>query len=315
MGDLPAARVNPSRPFTHTGVDFTGHIFIKRSPRSAVREKAYVAVFVCLSTKAIHLELVSDMTSKAFIAAFKRFVSRRGLPAHMYSDNGTNFVGGEKELRHILQKHETQRMIANEAAAQHVQWHFNPPGAPHQGGIWEAAVKSFKRHFLRVIGPTPFLYEELNTLIIEIEAVLNSRPLVALTDHPQDALSLTPGDFLTGGALTQMPIEDLQPNTKNRVKRLTLLNKIRHDFMMRWKHEYLNTLQQRNRWNKEYPNLKEGDIVLMRSDLANVKWPLGIIDKVFPGKDNKVRVAQVRSNYKVYERPITKLIKLPIQDE
>ncbi|XP_055713132.1 uncharacterized protein LOC129807708 [Phlebotomus papatasi] len=315
MGDLPSSRVTSTRPFLHTGIDLTGHIMIKRLPRGAAQEKAYVAIFVCMTIKAVHLELLTSLSTNAFIAAFKRFVSRRGLPAHVYTDNGTNFVGSAKELKRLLKEHQTRKELSDFSSGLHVQWHFNPPGAPHQGGLWEAAVRSFKHHFSRIVGTVSLTYEELNTVVIQIEAVLNSRPLVAITDDPRDPTSLTPGDFLTWGALTQMPVAQGDIERTDRVQRWELCTKLQYDFFKRWKRDYLHTLQQRHRWNKESPNLVPGDVVLLKSDVApSLEWPIGLVEKVFPGTDQRVRVAQVKINGRSFLRPVTKLVKLPVRD-
>ncbi|XP_055711455.1 uncharacterized protein LOC129806708 [Phlebotomus papatasi] len=315
MGDLPSSRTTLLRPFLHTGMDFTGHILIKRSPRGSVAEKAYVVVFICMSTKAVHLELITSLSSAAFIATFRRFIARRGLPAHIYSDNGTNFVGGEKELRNLLRNHNVQQDLANFSSTLHVQWHFNPPGAPHQGGLWEAAVKSFKTHFTRVVGNVRLTYEELNTIIVQIEAVLNSRPLIALMDDPNDPRSLTPGDFLVGNAPTQLPVDPGDVVNIDHLNRWRLCSKLQHDLTTRWKNDYLHTLQQRNKWNKETPNFTEGDVVLLKTEnMSSLEWPLGLVVDVFPGSDGKVRVAQLRVRGKLITRPITKLIKLPVDE-
>ncbi|KAH0947926.1 hypothetical protein HN011_000618 [Eciton burchellii] len=153
MGNLPEARVNLSLPFSHTEVDYAGPFgiipFVGRGQRT---RKHYVALFVCLATKAIHLEVVEDYTTAGFLAAFRRFVSRRGLPAHMYSDNGTNFHGADRELRTSLQAIRSDATLQANLANDGVQWHFIPPAAPHFGGLWEAGVKSFKFHLRRVIG-------------------------------------------------------------------------------------------------------------------------------------------------------------------
>ncbi|XP_055710829.1 uncharacterized protein LOC129806329 [Phlebotomus papatasi] len=315
MGDLPSSRTTLLRPFLHTGMDFTGHILIRRSPRGSVAEKAYVVVFICMSTKAVHLELITSLSSAAFIATFRRFIARRGLPAHIYSDNGTNFVGGEKELRNLLRNHNVQQDLANFSSTLHVQWHFNPPGAPHQGGLWEAAVKSFKTHFMRVVGNVRLTYEELNTIIVQIEAVLNSRPLIALMDDPNDPRSLTPGDFLVGNAPTQLPVDPGDVVNVDHLNRWRLCSKLQHDLTTRWKNDYLHTLQQRNKWNKETPNFTEGDVVLLKTEnMSSLEWPLGLVVDVFPGSDGKVRVAQLRVRGKLITRPITKLIKLPVDE-
>ncbi|XP_055714374.1 uncharacterized protein LOC129808613 [Phlebotomus papatasi] len=314
MGSLPECRVNLVRPFLHTGVDFTGHVTIKRTPRGSSHEKAYVCIFICMSSKAVHLEVLTSLSSKAFISAFRRFIARRGMPSHMYSDNATNFVAGEKEIRQILNDHNMQQEIVNITSGLNIQWHFNPPSAPHQGGLWEAAVRSFKHHFKRVIGTMILTYEELNTVVVQIEAVLNSRPLVTIHDNPGDLQCLTPGDFLIGKAPTQLPVEQNDFEQVDHLRRWQLCTKLRNDFLTRWKKEYIHTLQQRQRWNKESPNLSPGDVVLLKAETtSNIEWPMGLIEKVFPGEDGKVRVALVKVNSKSLLRPITKLVKLPVK--
>ena len=150
MGQLPTTRVTPSPPFTVCGVDYAGPFLIKRGhTRKPTIVKAYLAVFVCFSTKAAHLEVVSDATTEAFLACLRRFVSRRGLPAHIHSENGGNFQGARNDLREfyaLLEKKATQTSITTYLVNQRVQWHSTPERAPHFGGLWEAAVKSAKKH-------------------------------------------------------------------------------------------------------------------------------------------------------------------------
>ncbi|XP_030765048.1 uncharacterized protein LOC115889242 [Sitophilus oryzae] len=148
--------------------------------------KAYICLFVCMATKALHLELVSDLSSETFLGALLRFISRRGRCNHIYSDCGTNFVGASRELINMLKSAAEQEQIS---------WHFNPPSAPHFGGLWEAGIKSVKTHIKRVIGDQLLTYEEFYTLMVQIEAVLNSRPLCPQSSDPNDLSVLTPGHF------------------------------------------------------------------------------------------------------------------------
>ena len=139
--------------------------------------------FVCMVSKAVHIELATDFSTEGFIAAFRRFISRRGVPEHVYSDNGTNFVGANKELGEVYRLHKTtqfQNAIEVFALTKRIQWHFNPPLSPHFGGLWEAAVKSFKHHLKRILKNQTLTYEQINILLIEIEGILNSRPLCTL---------------------------------------------------------------------------------------------------------------------------------------
>ncbi|XP_062534214.1 uncharacterized protein LOC134203358 [Armigeres subalbatus] len=178
MGELPSPRVSVSRPFLKTGVDYFGPVYIRPAPRRAA-VKAYVSVFVCFCTKAVHLELVSDLSTDRFLQALQRFISRRGRCSDIYSDNGTNFVGARNklgELYRLLRDHTHREKVTSELAKDGIQWHFNPPSAPHFGGLWEAAVRSTKNHLIKVIGETPVSAEDFSTLLTQVEACLNSRP-------------------------------------------------------------------------------------------------------------------------------------------
>jgi hypothetical protein len=191
MGNLPVHRVTMQRAFQSAGVDYAGPISIKaRAGRSKIIEKGYLAIFVCTATKAIHVEVVSDLTALAFLSAFVRFTARRGHCSHLYSDNGTTFVGANREMGATMRK--WQRNLAeNELAAMSTTWHFIAPGAPWQGGLWEAGVKSVKHHLRRVMKNQIFTFEALATISAQVEEVLNSRPITAATDDPRDITTLT----------------------------------------------------------------------------------------------------------------------------
>ena len=161
MGNLPTERVTPSKPFAHTGVDYAGPLFIKNGgPRSTTKRKAYIAVFVCLATRAVHLELVTELSTNAFIAALRRFVARRGYVSCFHSDNGTNFVGAHHELQEVADLvRKSEEHIVNELTPIGTTWRFIPPHAPHFGGLWEAGVKSVKFHLKRVSTGALLSYE------------------------------------------------------------------------------------------------------------------------------------------------------------
>lgn len=221
MGALPRARVVLSRPFLHTGVDFAGPIWLRTSKgRGQKAYKAFLAVFICFSSRAVHLEVVSDYSAYAFFAAFRRFVSRRGMCQIMYSDCGTNFVGADAQLKALFRAagRESQRIIGH-LADDGIRWSFNPPAAPHFGGLWEAAVKALKHHLRKVIGETKLTFEEMATFLVEIEACLNSRSLQALSDDPEDLGSLIPGHFLIGGPLMAIPEPSLHDIPASRLTR------------------------------------------------------------------------------------------------
>ena len=211
IGQLPPERVEPNYVFYHTGMDFAGPFIIRKGhTRKPVEIKAFLAVFICFCTKAVHLELVSDMTTEAFIAALDRFISRRGLPLHLHSDNGSNFLGAKNELAEyykLMNSKETQNAVHSYVFDHEVTWHTIPERAPHFVGLREAAVKAAKYHLKRIVGQYKFTFEELYTIICcSVESYLNSRPLGPITSHKMDGVSpLTPSHFLIGRAARASP--------------------------------------------------------------------------------------------------------------
>jgi hypothetical protein len=238
MGDLPVKRLEPARPFINSGLDYCGPILIKTHRRRGKQKtiKAYVCLFICLSTKAIHIELVSDLTADTFLDALKRFVSRRGTVKSIISDNATNFIKANKDLidlHQFFQNSEISRKLVTTLSNENIQWKFIPPRTPNFGGLWEAGVKSVKFHIKRVVGETVLTYDELYTLLTRIEACLNSRPLVPMSNDPNDLTAITPGHFLIGEALTAPLEPDLIELKINRLSRHQLLERLRQHFWKR----------------------------------------------------------------------------------
>lgn len=318
MGNLPEPKVSKStRSFLHCGIDYAGPLHIRASAgRGITTRKAYIALFVCLATKAVHLELVVDYSTPAFLNAYSRFCARRGLPQAMYSDNGTTFVGADRELTLAYRVALRDPDFLNSTASDHVSWQFIPPGAPHFGGIWEAGVRSVKHHLRRVLGSHALTYEELSTLLCRIEACLNSRPIAALTDSLDDYESLTPGHFLIGSAVAVNPEPSVFTLNENRLSRWQLVRHMSERFWKVWQIDYLNTLQQRIKWRKIVSNVKVGQLVLLRNaTLPPCKWELGRITDCHPGSDGLVRVVSVKTATSDYKRPIGKVCILPVDME
>ncbi|XP_036344418.1 uncharacterized protein LOC118753652 [Rhagoletis pomonella] len=305
MGDLPAKRVNPpQRAFVATGVDYTGAIEIKSSKyRGHTVYKGYVAIFICLATKAVHLEAVTSMSTEHFLWALQRFIGRRGLCQDIYSDCGTNFIGADGILKTNYQKFraDLEREVIPKLTDLHIQWHFNPPQSPNFGGLWEANVKSIKYHLKRAVGGTRLTYEQLSTVLVRIEACLNSRPLCPLTSDPDDLLVLTPGHFLIGDALLSPP--ESAPENKSLSLQYFELQRLVQQFWIRWSSDWLSHLQARPKWRQQEQNLAVGELVLIKDDrLPPNQWLLGRITELHPGSDHLVRVVTVRTPNGLYKR-------------
>ncbi|XP_075152891.1 uncharacterized protein LOC142226662 [Haematobia irritans] len=317
MAALPSERSSFSLPFTFTGLDFAGPFAVKASSlRNAVYQKSYVCVFVCFCTKAIHLEFCSDLSSNSFMAAFTRFVSRRGLPNKIMSDNGTNFIGAERKLRYDFHQfiNNVSEDISKKYSIQGLHWEFIPPNAPHMGGLWEAGVKSFKSHFKKIVQNSKYTFEEFSTLLARIEAVLNSRPLSPMTDDPLELNALTPGHFLRGAPLIAQP--EYVSDTISLTDRWEKLKSLQHHFAWRWKYEYLKELQRRYKWQRPKENLEVNQLVVIRDDqLPPCEWKLGRITKTFPGRDGFVRVAELNTANGVTTRDITRLCPLHLESK
>ncbi|XP_037952450.1 uncharacterized protein LOC119682944 [Teleopsis dalmanni] len=317
MGNLPIERLTPSRPFARTAVNFCGPILTYLRIRGRVPYKTYIAVFVCLSTKAAHLD-VSDLSTEAFIAALKRLIGRRGLPSDIYCDNATNFVGANNklaELKRMFFEKSNQVMLQTFCSNQFINFNFIPPRAPHFGGLWEAAVKSAKGHLYRTLSNTRLTFEELGTALIEIEAILNSRPITPHSCDPSDYEALTPAHFLIGGPLKTLSEPSPQYEATSLIDKWSRITAVKHHFWRRWSRDYLNELQIRTKWTEEQSNITEGALVLIHEDnMPPLRWLMGRIVHCIRGPDNLVRVVDVQTPKGVIRRPIHKLALLPIEN-
>lgn len=313
MGNLPADRVKPASPFSTTGVDYAGPFLSKdKQGRGSKLQKCYVGLFICFATKAVHLELISSLSTDSFLQALRRFVSRRGKPFQIFSDNGTNFVGAKRELTHFLKSNGAD--LTSKCAADQIHWEFIPPYSPHIGGLWEAGVKSFKHHLKRVLDNKHLLFEEFVTILTQIEAILNSRPLCPMSSDPNDLNPLTPAHFLIGRPLVAVPDADLQDIQTNRLTRFELLQQVYQHFWKRWSTEYISELQQRYKWKQNQGELLEGSMVLIKDGNSHpTNWKLGRITKLHRGADGIARVASINTSSGEVQRSYTRICPLPIE--
>ena len=296
MGQLPPERLDPDIAFTTTGLDYAGPYFLKEGYiRRPVEIKAWMAVFVCFTCKAVHLELVKDATAASLIACLSRFCCRRGRPSVIWSDNGSTMIGAKNELASLyqtLQNPDTQETISAYLLSQKVEWKLTPVKAPHFGGLWEAAVKY---HIKREVGHSRYTYDELETILCQAEACLNSRPLGVMASQPVDGqVPLTPGHFLIGRAIKAYPTAavDYNPTLSQRWAHCT---KVSQRFWRRWSTEYLQQLQRATKWHRKNRNFAVGDYVLLTDHSTyQCQWIHAMVTAVYPGQDGVVRAVDLR---------------------
>nr|XP_049699602.1 uncharacterized protein LOC126053427 isoform X3 [Helicoverpa armigera] len=310
MGQLPVNRTQLEFPFLNSSVDYAGPILIAdRRGRGCKLVKAYLCIFVCLAVKAVHIELVTDLTKEGYMAALNRFVARRGKPKSILSDNGTNFVGTCNELQQFLK----QSNISYEVAQRGIEFTFAPPYSPHFNGIAEAAVRSTKHHLKRLLQLTHFTYEEMVTCLTQIEAVLNSRPLTPLSSDPLDFTVLTPSHFLIGRSLMAVPHPQVSDVNIGRLERYHRVEHIKQHFWKRFHLEYISLLQQKTKWTSSTGQLAEGTLVLIKErGQPPMLWPLGRVTKVFPGSDGITRVAELKTRKGTILRSFNNICPLPL---
>lgn len=317
MGDFPEARVSAMVPFYTTGVDYGGPFLIKdRIGRGNKVTKAYICLFVCFAVKAVHLELVTDLSTNNFISALRRFISRRGIPKDIWSDNGKNFIGAARSLSDLKiffdnSKDEIVRSCVN----LNINWHFIPPTSPHFGGLWESAIKSVKKHLLTIVGESRLTYEDFQTILVQVEGILNSRPLFPCSSDPNDPMPLTPAHFLIGKPLVMLPDANVLQVPVNRLSRYQLLQQIIQGFWKRWSSIYLSYLQQRNRWSQHATPIALGILVLLKNDnTPPYQWLLGKVTETHPGRDGVIRVVTVQTSRGSFKRAVTKICPLPMPE-
>lgn len=305
MANLPQDRVSPDNPpFTYVGIDYFGPISV-RQRRSQV--KRYGCLFTCLTVRAVHIEIADSLDTDAFLNALRRFISRRGHPKIIRSDNGTNFCAGERELREAI-GHWNQRKIGNYLQQRNVKWIFNPPAAPHMGGVWERMVQSTKKILKALVKEQVLTDESLRTLVTEVEGILNSRPLTSNNDHPNDLEPLTPNDLLLFRSNKNIPPGVFSKTDNYCKRRWRQVQYLTNLFWKRWLKEYLPTLQQKGKWTQVKRNLAPGDLVLVAEDnVHRGQWPLGRVIEVYFGKDGYARSAKIKTRSTQLVRPISKL--------
>lgn len=318
MADLPKDRLAFSPAFTFVGVDTFGpwEVVHRRTRGGLAKHKRWALLFTCLVTRGIHIELIEELSSSSFINALRRFTAIRGPVQQFRSDRGTNFVGAIQDLS-ILAKFTEDHTVRNYLAENGVIWVFNPPHASHMGGAWERLIGVARRildaMLLRNHGN--LTHEILSTFMAEVTAIVNARPLTTISYDPESPCLLTPSLLLTQkSSPATFPIPDFgrKDMLRSQWKHVQVLAE---EFWQKWRSEYLHSLQPRKKWKSDTQNLTVGTVVLMKDNTcARNDWPIGIVKRVFPGDDGRVRKVELKvvrnGKTTTYIRPITELVVL-----
>ncbi|XP_046560553.1 uncharacterized protein LOC124269568 [Haliotis rubra] len=315
MADLPSIRVKPTPPFTYTGVDFFGPHVIKEGRKYA---KRYGALFTCLVSRGVHIETANSLDTDSFLHALRRFIARRG-PIHViWCDNSTNFTSAAKELRQAVAEMSQER-IQSYLLKSNIEWKFNPPSASHMGGVWERLIRSVRQ----VLSPLLNEFgERLNdesyrTLLCEVEAIINSRPLTTVSDSPDDLNPLSPNHLLMMKSNVSIPPPGhFQRNDVYMRRRWRRIQYLANVFWSRWRREYLLNLQVRQKWNESKRNMQVDDIVLiMDQNIPRLQWPMGRVIATESDKRGHVRSVVLRTLKGELRRPVHKLVLLLTSSE
>ena len=323
MADLPVDRLRTDPPFTYVGLDVFGpwSVTSRRTRGGEANAKRWAVIFTCMSTRAIHIEVLESMDTSCFINSLRRFLAIRGPVKQFRSDCGTNFVGACKELQ-ISKKGCDNKQIESYLTDQGCQWLFNPPHASHMGGTWERMIGVARRILDAMLlehGAARLTHEVLVTFMAEVTAIVNARPLTSVSTDPDQPVILTPAMLLTQKIGTppappgQFDSSDLLRSQWRRVQSLATT------FWDRWKKEYMSNLQGRRKWRTESPNIQEGDVVLLKdSQEKRNDWPVGLVTNTFPSQDGKVRKVEVKivrkGEQRLFLRPVSEVILLVSKD-
>ena len=309
MADLPADRVTPEKPpFSFVGVDCFGPFLVKKG-RSQV--KRYGVLYTCLVTRAVHIEVAYSMDTDSFINSMRRFIARRGTPELMRSDNGTNFVGGNKELSSAISQWNVQQ-IHGFFLQKHIKCMFNTPSGSHHGDVWERCIRTVRKVLNAVLKEQALDDEGLSTLMCEVEAIVNSRPITKFSDDPSHCEALTPNHLLllrSGPCLPPGSFSKEDSHCRRRWRQVQYLAEV---FWRRWIREYLPQLQARQKWVNPSRSFAVGDIVLVVDErFPRSSWPLGRIVNVHESPhDGLVRSVTLKTGASLLEHPIDKIVLL-----
>ncbi|XP_065914598.1 uncharacterized protein [Dysidea avara] len=311
---LVKARVQQSLPFEVTGIDFTGALYLRGNGGET---KVYICLFTCAVSRAVHLEIVTDLTVECFLQAFRRFSARQSLPRLVLSDNASTFLSAAEELKSLF----SSPSLTNALAKTGVEWKFIPKRAPWFGGFWERLIGLTKLVLKKVLGRAFTTLNSLQTLIVEIGGILNNWPLTTVPTDINDPDPITPAHLLYGRKVVCVPYHvtpeydysdpDFGDNDiQTRAKKQGAL--LQH-FWTRWRQEYLTGLREFHQTSgSNIQTVKPGAIALVHDDTPRLNWRLAVVEDTIPGADGLIRAANIRTSTGRTNQPITKLYPLEI---
>lgn len=307
MADLPSSRLHIWQPpFWATGMDCFGPFMVSHSRKT---EKRWGIIFKCQTTRCVHIDLLNNLDTDSFLMALRRFISRRGCPYELWSDQGTNFKGGSKELKEAFE--DLSPDLKTVLAKHQINFHFNPPNAPHFGGTWEREIRSIKTALRSILGNQSVTEEVLRTVLVEIEGMLNSKPLGYVSSDISDLDPITPNILLMGRRDASLPQAVYAQTDALNLRRWLHSQILADQFWTRFIREYLPTLQLRHKWKQLTDGPKSQTAVLvMDPQQPRGMWPIGKISRLIPSSDGQVRTAEVCLNGKSYIRPVARLVPL-----
>ena len=305
MGKLPIERLKPSPPWYYCGVDLFGPYNVRDEVKKRTTGKAYGVIFTCLSSRAVHVDLAPDYSTEKFLMVLRRFVSLRGYPKKLLSDNGPQLVAANEELKKVTQAWSWDE-LAEFGATEGLEWEFTPPDAPWRNGVTESLVKSVKKALTVAIANNVMTFSELQTVCFESANLVNERPIGRHPTSIEDGSYLCPNDLILGRCSSRVPSGPFR-ETRNPRLRFEFVQRVINAFWKHWTRDFFPSLTIRKKWHTAHRNVMVGDIVLIQdSNQIRGKWKLGNVTKVFPDDTGKVRKAEV--TYKQEQRsPVTVL--------
>lgn len=314
MADLPSCRLQPfTRPFSFIGIDYFGPINVVVGRSS---QKRYGVLITCLTVRAVHIEVAHSLNTDSCILALKNFMNRRGSPIEIFSDNAKNFAGSSKELRDEYLKNVDREAIAEHFISPTTKWSFIPPASPHMGGAWERLVRSVKNTLQRITLTKKPSDELLLSMMIEIEHIVNTRPLTYIPLENEHSEVITPNHFLLGSSNGVRKFGNFSDEGAVLFKNWKRTEQFSNSFQKRWMRDYLPSLNKTPKWRDPVRELKVGDLVLIFDDkcYGNTSRTKGIVTDVQASKDGHIRRATVKTCTGVYVRPASKLAILDVME-